>query len=149
MTEISPNIFKEWVVVAVDDDPSSLDVASSLLRYAGATVHTAENGQAGLALVRQIKPHLVLTDLSMPIMDGWGLIENLKRDITTADIPIVALTAHAMLGDREKAIAAGCHNYLTKPLTPEDFITGLVNIVTDIPALAHLLTSPESKENMP
>ena len=137
--EISPDIFKNWIVVVVDDDPSSLDVAASLLKYTGATVHTAQNGQEGVAMVRASRPHLVITDLSMPVMDGWGLIDNLKRDVVMADIPIIALTAHAMVGDRERAIAAGCHNYLTKPLTPEGFLTGLVKIVTDIDELAGML----------
>lgn len=139
MVEISENIFKGWLVVVIDDDPGSLDVASTLLRYAGATVHTAQNGREGLELVQHIKPHLVISDISMPVMDGWEMIEHLKRDSVTAPIPIIALTAHAMVGDRQRAIAAGCHNYLNKPLTPEDFLTGLVNIVTDIPDLALLL----------
>jgi len=139
MVEITPDIFKNWVVVVVDDDPGSLDVASALLRHAGATVHTAQNGQSGLELIRQIKPHLVISDISMPIMDGWEMIEHLKRDSVTAPIPIIALTAHAMVGDRQRAIAAGCHNHLTKPLTPEDFLTGLVNLVTDLPDLMALL----------
>lgn len=139
MVEITESMFKNWVVVVVDDDPGSLDIASTLLRYAGATVHTAQNGQQGLELVQHIKPHMILTDISMPVMDGWEMIDRLKRDSVLAPIPIIALTAHAMVGDRQRAIAAGCHNYLTKPLTPEDFLTGLVNIVTDIADLAHLL----------
>jgi CheY-like chemotaxis protein len=72
----------------------------------------------------------------MPVMDGWTMIDELKRDPSTQTIPAIALTAHAMIGDREKAIAAGYHNYLSKPLTPATFMKDLLRLLNDIPGQA-------------
>jgi CheY-like chemotaxis protein len=77
----------------------------------------------------------------MPEMDGWGMLGALKLDRATLDIPVIALTAHAMVGDRERAIMAGFHNYLTKPLTPATFMKDLLVLLTDIPAFASELTA--------
>jgi CheY-like chemotaxis protein len=128
-----------WNIVVVDDDPDSLDVATMILEYYGANVHTATNGKEGLTLIQLVRPRFVISDLSMPMMDGWGLIEEIKRDPSLSQIPVVALTAHAMLGHREKAIAQGFHNYLTKPLTPETFMHDLLSLLIDIPVLAAAL----------
>jgi two-component system cell cycle response regulator DivK len=134
--EVSRDILRGWNIVVVDDDPDSLDVASMILEFYGANVHSASDGKEGLALIRSIRPRFIISDLSMPMMDGWGLIDELKRDPLLAEIPVVALTAHAMMGHREKAIAKGFHNYLTKPLTPETFIHDLLSLLIDIPVLA-------------
>ncbi len=72
----------------------------------------------------------------MPVMDGWGMIYKLKNNRALMDIPVIALTAHAMVGDRERAIGAGFHNYLTKPLTATTFIHDLVKLLVEIPDLA-------------
>jgi CheY-like chemotaxis protein len=122
---------KGWTVLVVDDDLKSLDIAYRLLYYFGADVHTAMNGKEGLERAKHVKPQIIITDLSMPIMDGWELIDCLKKDPELCDIPVIALTAHAMTGDSEKAITAGCHNYLTKPLMPTTFITDLVNLASE------------------
>jgi CheY-like chemotaxis protein len=90
-------------------------------------------------MVRKVKPKLIISDLSMPVMDGWEFIEAMKKDRELAGIPTIALTAHAMPGDREKAIAAGFHNYLTKPLTVDTFSSDLVRILIDIPELSGYL----------
>ena len=131
---------KDWSVLVVDDDPDSLNIVEALTSHFGADTHTAENGQQGLELARQIRPTIIITDLSMPIMDGWQMIGKLKNDRATAEIPIIALTAHAMVGDREKAIAAGCHNYLPKPLNPSSFINDLLALLVDIPQLSEKIT---------
>ncbi|MBL8162606.1 MAG: response regulator [Anaerolineae bacterium] len=133
---IPRTILKDWVVLVVDDEADSLEVATRILRHYGAVVHTATNGLEGLDIVRTIKPRFIISDLSMPAMDGWGMLDALKRDRTTLEIPVIALTAHAMAGDREKAIMAGFHNYLTKPLTPATFLRDLLNLLTDIPEFA-------------
>lgn len=133
---IPRTILKDWVVLVVDDEADSLEVATRILRHYGAVVHTATNGQEGLEVVRTIRPRFIISDLSMPIMDGWGMLDALKRERETLDIPVIALTAHAMTGDRERAIMAGFHNYLTKPLTPATFLRDLLNLLTDIPAFA-------------
>lgn len=124
---------KDWIVVVVEDEPDSREVAEILIMELGADVHTAANGQEGLELIRKLHPQLIVSDLSMPEMDGWTMLQHLQQDRATMEIPIIALTAHAMIGDREKAIAAGFHNYLTKPLTPATFINDLLRVVADIP----------------
>ena len=129
------DILEGWDILIVEDDPSSLDVALRLLKHYGATVHIAENGQEGLDQIRKVSPKFVISDLSMPVMDGWIMINRIKNDRAISDIPIIALTAHAMIGDRERAIAAGFHNYLSKPLSPATFIHDLLNLLVDIPEL--------------
>src|SRR5688572_25541843 len=101
------DILNNWVVVVVDDEPLSLTVASTILMYYGAKVHKAMDGDEALQVIRHVQPGFIISDLSMPGMDGWALIAELKKDPATMDIPVIALTAHAMMGDRQKAIAAG------------------------------------------
>ncbi|MGQ9909251.1 MAG: response regulator [Candidatus Flexifilum sp.] len=136
---IPRNLLVGWDVVVIDDEPDSLEVAEIILDAYGANVRTATNGAEGLELVRRARPKFVISDISMPVMDGWGFIHALKNDRTLMDIPAIALTAHAMVGDRERAIAAGFHNYLTKPLTAETFIYDLLKLLMDIPELAEEL----------
>jgi CheY-like chemotaxis protein len=136
---IRRDILQNWSVVVVDDEPDSLEVAVRILRHYGADVHTAINGADGLRTIRNLRPKLVISDLSMPEMDGWGMLGELKLDRATLDIPVIALTAHAMVGDRERAIMAGFHNYLTKPLTPATFMKDLLVLLNDIPAFAQEL----------
>lgn len=136
LPDVSQDVLKNWRIVVVDDDPDSLDVATMILTFYGADVSTATNGREGLELIKTIRPRFVISDLSMPGMDGWGMIDLLKHDPATSEIPIIALTAHAMQGHRERAIASGFHNYLTKPLTPETFIHDLLTLLVDIPVLA-------------
>jgi CheY-like chemotaxis protein len=136
-----PRALVGWQVLVVDDEPDSLDIAKRLMKMAGATVYTASNGQEALTAIQEHRPQLVLTDLSMPIMDGWGLLHALKHDRRTLEIPVIALTAHTMAGDRERAIVAGFHNHIPKPLDPTKFIQQLINIVVDIPELKPQLTS--------
>lgn len=139
--EIPRDILKGWKVLVVDDDPKSLDIAASLLAFYGATVDCAKNGQEGIDLARKLRPDFMISDLSMPTLDGWELIRQLKEDRTTLEIPIIALTAHTMPDFRTKAIALGCHNFLTKPLTPYTFIKDLLTLLVDIPELAIRLQS--------
>jgi CheY-like chemotaxis protein len=129
------NLLKDQKILVIDDEPDSLEVASMLLEMYEADVVTATNGQEGLEVARKHRPVFIISDLSMPEMNGWELLGALKRDRTTLDIPVIALTAHAMDGDRNRAIAAGFHNYLIKPLKPDTFINDLLHVVMDIPAL--------------
>lgn len=139
MSNLPPKFLTGWNIVVIDDEPDSLEVASFMLEFHGAFVFTAANGADGLGVIKAVRPRLIISDISMPIMDGWELISRLKADRSTMDIPVIALTAHAMIGDREKAIAAGFHNYLTKPLTANVFIKELVALLMDIPELAQHL----------
>ena len=120
-----------WRALVVDDEFDSRMVASILLQDAGAEVIEAENGQEAWDILHQEKPNFVLTDLSMPVMDGWRLMAEINRDRTLATIPVIALTAHAMVGDRERAIAAGFSNHITKPLSPDKFIGQLLAILLE------------------
>lgn len=135
----SPNLLDGWHIVVVDDEMDSLMVADIILKEYGATVHTATNGKEGLALIRRVQPQFVISDLSMPIMDGWGMIHQIQDDPACREIPVIALTAHAMTGDRERAVAAGFYNYLTKPLNADTFIQDLVQLLVDIPTLTKRL----------
>jgi CheY-like chemotaxis protein len=137
--EIPGNLLEGWIIVVLDDEEDSLEVAQIILDEYGATVHTASDGQEGLDMVRRYKPRFVISDLSMPTMDGWGFINSLKADPEMALIPVIALTAHAMVGDRERAVTAGFHNYLTKPLTVDTFMADLLKLLIDIPQLAEYL----------
>ena len=140
-TPDASRILRGQVVLVIDDEPDSLEVASILLEMYDAKVITAVNGREGLELARKHRPVFIISDLSMPEMSGWEMIDALKKDRSTLDIPLIALTAHAMEGDRARAIGAGFHNYLTKPLKPATFIHDLLNLVMDIPAIAELMRS--------
>ena len=84
--------------------------------------------------------------LSMPVMDGWAMLKELRGDPCTASVPIIALTAHAMVGDRDKALAAGFQNYLTKPLQPATFVSQLLTILADVPHVAQLIEGHEVRQ---
>lgn len=139
MENIPRDLLTGWDVVVMDDEEDSLEVAEIILFEYGANVHTASDGKEGLDVVRKVKPRFVISDLSMPEMDGWDFIDAVQKDATLAEIPVIALTAHAMVGDRERAIAAGFHNYLTKPLTAQTFMADLVKLLIDIPELVPYL----------
>lgn len=105
-------------VLVVDDEPNNVDLIRLVIEEADMAVDvvTARNGFEAIDLVRSLAPALVLMDLKMPLLDGWEATRRLKADPATARVPVIALTAQAMLGDRERAVAAGCDGYLTKPL---------------------------------
>ncbi len=128
-------------ILVVEDEPDSLEVAQILLEMYGAVVLTAANGREGLEQARKQRPKFIISDLSMPEMSGWEMVHILKNDRATMDIPVIALTAHAMTGDRERALAAGFHNYLSKPLRPETFINDLLKLIADTPAVADVLSA--------
>ena len=132
------HLLKSQRILVIDDEPDSLEVAMILLEMYYVQVLTATNGHEGLAAAKQYRPLFIISDLSMPEMSGWEMLDALKQDRTTLDIPVIALTAHAMEGDRNRAIAAGFHNYLTKPLRPDTFIRDLLDVVMDIPMIAEL-----------
>ncbi len=135
---ISRTVLNSWTILAIDDEPDSLEVVTRILRFHGASIVTGCNGQEGLELARKVHPHLIISDISMPVLDGWGLIYELKKDRTTLNIPAIALTAHAMPGDRSRAISAGFHNYLTKPLTAKSFMSDLLILLLEMPEFSAL-----------
>jgi two-component system, cell cycle response regulator DivK len=141
MMNIPENILKGWTVLVVEDEPDSAEVASILLQMYGATVVVARNGREGLEMIHQHRPRFVITDLTMPDMNGWEMTEALKvGDRVVASIPVIALTAHAMNGDRNRALKTGFLNYLTKPLKPDTFVSQLLELLAyDIPELKQVL----------
>lgn len=103
-------------LVLVEDNEDNRDMLSRRLQKKGYDVAIAVNGEEALDVVRAETPDLVLMDISLPVMDGFEATRRLKSNDETRHIPIIALTAHAMSGDREKAIEAGCDDYDTKPV---------------------------------
>jgi two-component system cell cycle response regulator DivK len=100
----------------VEDNEMNRDMLTRRLEHRGFEVSTAGDGQQGLALARTQLPDLILLDMSLPKIDGWEVARKLKGDASTQRIPVIALTAHAMHGDREAALDAGCEDYDTKPI---------------------------------
>ena len=107
------------LVLVVEDYPDAREMYAEYLRFSGFRVAEARNGEEALTRARQDVPDIVLMDLALPLMDGWEATRRLKADDATRDIPVIALTAHAMAGDREKAMEAGCDDYDTKPVEME------------------------------
>jgi two-component system, cell cycle response regulator DivK len=107
-------------ILLVEDDPNNRDLALKILRSRGYAVTWAGTGVEALAQAREVHPDLILMDLSLPEMDGWEATRRLKADPSVRHIPVIAATAHAMVGDREKALDAGCDAYFTKPYLPAD-----------------------------
>ena len=105
-------------LLVVDDEPVNLALIHLLVEELEIPVRvaTAENGLQAVSMARELTPTLVLMDLKMPGLDGWEATRQLKADPATAAIPIIAVTAQAMVGDRERALAAGCDGYVTKPI---------------------------------
>jgi two-component system cell cycle response regulator DivK len=103
-------------ILLVEDNQMNRDMLSRRLRRKGYEVTTANDGVEGVEQARIIRPDLILLDMSLPLKDGWTAAGELKADAETANIPVIALTAHAMQGDREKALDAGCDDYDTKPV---------------------------------
>jgi CheY-like chemotaxis protein len=103
-------------ILLVEDDEMNRDMLSRRLRKRGYEVIIAIDGMEGVEKSRSVVPDLILMDMSLPVMDGWDATRRLKSDASTRDIPVIALTAHAMAGDEEKARAAGCDEFDTKPV---------------------------------
>jgi len=103
-------------ILLVEDNEMNRDMLSRRLQRKGYTVVVALDGQQGVEAARLESPDLILLDLSLPGLDGWEAARQIKAAPDTRSIPIIALTAHAMTGDREKTIAAGCDDYDTKPV---------------------------------
>lgn len=102
-------------ILIVEDVEFNIDLLTQLLED-DYEIITATNGKSSVELTKQEYPDLILMDLSLPIMDGWEATRLIKADATLKHIPIIALTAHAMVGDEDKARKAGCDDYLTKPI---------------------------------
>ena len=103
-------------VLLIEDNEMNRDMLSRRLVRKGYRIVTAEDGRQGVTLAEQLRPDLILMDLSLPVLDGWEATRILKSSEDTKDIPVIALTAHAMKSDEEKAYQAGCDDFDTKPI---------------------------------
>lgn len=116
-------------ILLVEDDEMNRDMLSRRLIKRGYDVVIAVDGEQGVAMAGSDSPDLILMDMSLPGIDGWTATRQVKADDTTRGIPVIALTAHAMAGDREKALEAGCDDFDTKPVELQrllDKIEGLI-----------------------
>lgn len=110
------------LILVADDELINQNLACKVLRASGYTCLVAGDGQEALDLARRCQPALVLMDLSMPRLNGWDATRLLRADPGLCQTPVLAITAHAMVGDREKALEAGCNAYLTKPYRPAELV---------------------------
>src|SRR3989454_6148509 len=116
-------------VLVVDDYPDAREMYGEYLEYCGFEVVQASNGMEALQRALDTKPDIILMDLSLPVMDGWEATRRLKADKRTANIPVVALTGHALAGISEGAKRAGCDAFVTKPCLPEDLVKEIKKIL--------------------
>lgn len=118
-------------LLLVEDHEELWDFLSRRLQRRGFEVTVATDGQQGLDKARDLHPAVMLLDMNLPIVDGWTVARTLKDDPATADIPIIALTAHAMSGDRQKAIDVGCNDYHAKPVVFATLLTQIENLMAN------------------
>jgi CheY-like chemotaxis protein len=123
------DIFENRRILVVDDERDSIDIVKIVLSSVGAVVYQAEDGRAALDICLQERPDVVLADISMPVMDGWELLQAIRGADGGKDVTVIALTAHAMSGDRERIINAGFDGYMSKPLTMFTFLEDLSQLL--------------------
>jgi len=119
-------------ILVVEDNPMNLDMIVRRLMRKGFEILVASNGVDAVETARAERPELILMDMSLPVMDGWEATRRIKGDDALKDIPVIALTAHAMTGDREKALEAGCDDYETKPLEFPRLLVKIQALVGDV-----------------
>ncbi|MFQ5582581.1 MAG: response regulator [Mariprofundaceae bacterium] len=110
-------------ILIIEDNPVNMKLASSLLLKEGYAVREASDAETGMAIAREQNPALILMDIQLPDMDGLTATKLLKNNAATNDIPVIALTAFAMKGDEEKMLAAGCDDYIAKPIRYQEFLS--------------------------
>jgi CheY-like chemotaxis protein len=109
-------------ILVIEDNEKNMYLVTFILEKSGYQVVQARDGQVGIALARQIKPDIILLDIQLPVMDGYTVASELTKDGEAGHVPIVAVTSYAMLGDRERALEAGCVGYIEKPINPATFV---------------------------
>lgn len=109
-------------VLVVEDDPHNRRIATTILRASGMEIEEASDGEAALAAIEARRPDVVLLDLSLPRLDGYGVARRLKADPRWRDLPLIAFTAHALTIDEARAREAGCDHFLAKPIDPDEIV---------------------------
>lgn len=120
-------------LLLVEDNEENRDMLARRLRRKGYEVRIAIDGGEGLTLAHAERFDLILMDMSLPVLDGWEVTRRLKADSATRGVPVLGLSAHAMAGDREKALAAGCNDYDTKPVELERLLAKVEALLTQGP----------------
>ncbi|KAB2860444.1 MAG: response regulator [Anaerolineae bacterium] len=138
-----------WTVLVVDDEPDNLEVVATVLSFFGMTVKTATDGIQGLEQLKHLTPTLILLDLAMPHMDGWRMFEELRKIPHLQQVPVVALTAHAMIGDEQRVLAAGFDGYLSKPVNLPTLVQDIEQAIAKKANGANAQDTPASVENTP
>jgi two-component system cell cycle response regulator DivK len=110
-------------ILLIEDNEQNLYLATFLLEQNGFTVVQARSGPEGIELAGRIQPALIILDIQLPQMDGYAVAQELRQNLALKDVPIVAVTSYAMVGDRERALEAGCSGYIEKPINPDTFRT--------------------------
>ena len=109
-------------ILLVEDNPANLELLIYLLQAGGQSVLIAEDGRQGLDLARSERPDLIVSDLRMPVMDGFEMLRHIRADAALNDVPVIAVTAFSMSGDQTRVMLAGFDGYIAKPIVPETFV---------------------------
>lgn len=126
-------------ILLIEDNEQNRYLATFLLEHHGYAVRAAPDGPTGIALAQSLRPALILLDIQLPLMDGYAVARALRAIDELRATPIVAVTSYAMVGDREKSLAAGCTGYIEKPINPDTFIA---EISAFLPPERRLPTAP-------
>lgn len=118
-------------ILVIEDNPENLELMTYLLKAFGHATSNATDGVAGVALARSARPDIVICDVHLPGLDGYGVARELRRETAGARIPLVAVTALAMAGDRDKVFAAGFDGYIAKPIDPETFVMQVEALISE------------------
>ena len=118
-------------VLVVEDEKDNMDLFCQILNFHGCQVLQAKDGREAINMAQSEEPDLILMDLSLPALDGWEATRTIKAIPHLAEIPIIALTAHAMVGDRERALEAGCDGYISKPIEVARFFDNLLKYLPE------------------
>jgi two-component system response regulator len=116
-------------ILVVEDNKDNMTLITDVLSSLDYEVIAAKDGEEAIEIAKTEKPDLILMDLSLPRMDGWTATRQLKSNTELAHIPVIALTAHAMIGDRERALAAGCDDYISKPINIRELAGKLTQLL--------------------
>ncbi|MBC7813232.1 MAG: response regulator [Burkholderiales bacterium] len=117
-------------ILVVEDNPDNMTLISDVLQSLEYDIVQAFDGEQGVEMAASERPDLILMDLSLPLMDGWTASRTIKSDPELQHIPIIALTAHAMVGDRERALEAGCDDYVSKPIDLRELASKLSKYIS-------------------
>jgi len=118
-------------ILIADDDPDLRTIVHDFLETYGFEIVLAVNGQEALALAAQERPDIILLDMSMPILNGWEVARRLRQDPMLRSTPILAFTAHALKGDKEKTLEAGCDGYVSKPFSPDNLLAEINRLLAE------------------